>query len=216
MESKLLVVVATMLLLGGCSNKTVNQELYENVIRDEILNMDFPFNGRNLASLRHIHTVVVLEKDGTETNISSILNPMDSIQDSCKIDLKYSDLENTVSFPANLFVSENYKISSAKKINEIRSCAYSYLKTTQLDYLSSQYLLGDERISSNLHYDFLKKAMADAVKDDKVTYSEAYNIYWNLDKALALNVRTNVEEKTKKAKETTKLESTATLEASSQ
>ena len=82
--------------------------------------------------------------------------------------------------------------------------------------MSSQYLFGDERITSNLHYDFLKKAMSDAVKDDKVTYSEAYNIYWNLDKALALNVKTNVEEKTKKAKERTTLESTATSEASSQ
>lgn len=216
MKSKLLVVAATMLLFGGCSNETIDQELSESVIREEILNMDFPFNGRNLASLDHIYTVVVLKKDGTETDISSILHPLDNIQDSCKTELKYSDIENTATFPTKLFVSANYWISNANKVNEIRSCAYSYLKTTQLDYLSSQYLFGDKRVASNLHYDFLKKAMSDAVKDDKVTYSEAYNIYWNLDKALALNVKTNIEENTKKAKETTKLESTATLEASSQ
>ena len=87
MKSKLFVGATTMFLFGGCSNEIAQQDLSESVIRNEILNMDFPFNGRNLASLDHIYTVVVLKKDGTETDISSILHPLDNIQDSCKTEL---------------------------------------------------------------------------------------------------------------------------------
>lgn len=208
MKSKLLFSVATGLLVCGCSNSAVEQEQYDNLVKSEILYMIYANGEKDIASLNHVHTMKVLNEDGVDRELDTIVPPdSEKVKSLCKINLLESDIHNKHNIVNRTLGFEDYEIINSDKLNNLNKCVNNYLKTTAVDNLSSQYLFGDERISDNIHYDFLKKSMTDAVKDDKVTYSEMYNIYRNLDKALKLNVQKNVEEKTKKAKDLSKSES---------
>lgn len=222
MIKKLLpTVFASTLLIACSSNEQVVGNEYNDLMKSYIYdsarsNGGFSSNDlfaseearKGIKSITESYKVDVLSTGGVvfaKDNINYIPDS-DDILKHCKVNLYKNDLEDVQPLRWRIFGFHTYIIKNKTKLADIDICVKKYLKVKTLANEDLLYVLSDDRIKNNLHYDFLKNSLADGLKDDKLTYFEAYDIYRNLDKALELNVLKKVDSMKKDVKEKTTLE----------
>lgn len=222
MIKKLLsTVLASSLLVACSSNEQVVGDEYNDLMKSYIYdsarsNGGFASNylfasdddRKGIKSITLSYKVDVLSSGGTvfaKDNINYIPDS-DDVLKQCKFNLYKSDLEDTESLRWRIFGFHNYIIKNKSKLADLDICVKKYLQVKTLSNEDLLYVLADDRIKNNLNYDFLKKSLADGLKDDKLTYFEVYDIYRNLDKALELNVLNKVDSMKQEIKDKTELE----------
>lgn len=200
MKTKLLMTAITSLLMVGCSdsNEKADQEQYNQAVipvLEKAIGGRSSFDKIGITSLDTAHTVQVLSNDGkvTDKRYINIFPTADAISMACKVDLRMGDIEDTEWFLFRVNGYHTYVLRNNEKIAKLEACAKDYMAKTPISEEDFLYVLGDDRIKDNLHYDFLKESLTQALKDDKLTYNEMYNVYKNLDKALELNVAHKIE-----------------------
>lgn len=198
----------TVSLLVGCSNSDMNIATEDNerillsyFVGSEVLSKNLPFYNENLVKVSNIrslneeHPIDIISVGGSKIKKDKVVEfyhgDYENIMKKCKIQLKSSDVNKEKIFFS--LYRNGSEIINKSILDDIDKCSNEYLENTPIKSDELAYFLSDDRIKNNIHHPFLNDSIKAATKDSKITYSEIFNIYRNLDKALEKNLSTDLE-----------------------
>lgn len=198
-----LILPVILLAFVGCSNSNepLTEEKNEDILLpyikgNSVISKNLPYYTEdlevvsNIKSLSDDYPLEIITEGGAKSEKTNAVtfyhDDYVRIVRFCDIKLYKSDVKDLSRFKP--LTIADWVITNKNVLNKADICANNYLKTQPIKKDELSYFLADDRIKKNIKYPFLKNSIENATKDNVITYTEIFDIYRNLDKAIDKNL----------------------------